>query len=93
MVLEIAQIDVKSGFESEFEAADENAVAIFWQSAGCRSMGMQRFIERPNRRRVMIEWETLEDSTVGFRRSAGLQEWRRRVGHCFDGPPAVAPMR
>jgi len=56
MVLEIAQIDVKSGLETEFEAAVEKAVEIFKQAKGCRSMDVQRSIERPNRYRVMLEW-------------------------------------
>jgi heme-degrading monooxygenase HmoA len=93
MVLEIAQIDVKPGLEAEFEAAVEKATPIFRQAKGCRSMDLQRSIERPNRYRVMLEWETLEDSTVSFQKSIGLQEWRKLVGHCFENPPMVEHMR
>jgi hypothetical protein len=41
----------------------------------------------------MLKWETLEDSTVSFQKSIGLQEWRKLVGHCFESPPIVEHMR
>lgn len=93
MVLEIAQIEVKPGMEAEFEAGVKQAVPIFRQAKGCHSMELQRSVEHPNRYRAMVEWETLEDSTVTFLNSAGLQEWRKLVGHCFERAPVVEHMR
>ena len=92
MVLEIAQIDVKFGSESEFEAAVATAVSLFKSAKGCRSMELQRSIEKPRRYRLFVEWETLEHHTVDFRASPHFQEWRSLVGHCFDGPPEVEHM-
>jgi heme-degrading monooxygenase HmoA len=93
MILEIAQIDVKAGQEPEFEAGVKEAAPIFRAAQGCRSFALQRSFEKPQRYRVMIEWEKLEDSTVGFQKSSGLQAWRKLVGHCFDGPPSVEHMQ
>jgi quinol monooxygenase YgiN len=89
MVLEIAQIDVKSGLEAEFEAGVAKAAPIFRRAKGCRGMELQRSIEKPNRYRLFVQWETLENHTVDFRGSPDFQEWRKLVGHCFASAPEV----
>jgi len=89
MVLEIAQIDVKPGMESEFEAGVKAAAPIFKRAKGCQSMQLQRSIEKPARYRLFVEWQTLQNHTVDFRGSPDFQEWRKLVGHCFAVPPDV----
>jgi quinol monooxygenase YgiN len=89
MVTEIAQIDVKPGMEAEFEAGVKSAAPVFKRAKGCRSMGLQRSIEKPVRYRLFVEWETIENHTVDFRGSADFQEWRKLVAHCFASPPEV----
>jgi quinol monooxygenase YgiN len=89
MVLEIAQIDVKPGMESEFEAGVKAAAPIFKRAKGCHSMELQRSIEKPARYRLFVEWQTIENHTVDFRGSPDFQEWRKLVGHCFAAPPEV----
>lgn len=93
MILEIAQIDVKPGLEAEFEANVAKAGPLFARAKGCRSMEMQRSIEKPERYRLFVIWETLEDHTVHFRGSDDFQEWRRLVRHCFATPPEVEHTR
>ena len=89
MITEIAQIDVKPGMEAEFEAGVKKAAPIFKRAKGCHGMELRRSIEKPSRYRVFIEWETVEDHTVGFRGSPDFQEWRKLVSHCFAAPPEV----
>ncbi len=89
MILEIAQIDVKPGLEAEFEAAVAKAAPLFKRAKGCRRMELQRSIEKPNRYRLFVGWETLENHTVDFRGSEDFQAWRKLVGHCFASPPEV----
>ena len=89
MVLEIAQIDVKPGMESDFEAGVAKAVPIFQRAKGCKAMELQRSVELPSRYRLLIRWDTLENHTVDFRGSADYQEWRKLVGHCFAEAPVV----
>lgn len=89
MVLEIAQIAVKPGLEAEFEAGVKKAVPIFQRAKGCGGVELQRSIEKPNRYRLFVRWETVENHTVDFRGSADFQAWRALVGHCFDGAPEV----
>ena len=89
MVLEIAQIDVKPGMEKDFEAGVKSAVPLFMRAKGCKSATLQRSHEMPQRYRLFLQWETLENHTVDFRGSADFQEWRKLVGHCFAAPPNV----
>lgn len=89
MILEIAQIDVKSGMEAEFEAGVANAAPLFKRAKGCIGMELQRSIEKPSRYRLFVQWQTLENHTVDFRGSEDFQEWRKLVGHCFEHPPEV----
>jgi heme-degrading monooxygenase HmoA len=89
MVLEIAQIAVKPGLEAEFEAGVKKAAPIFQRAKGCRGMELQRSVEKPNRYRLFVRWDSVEAHTVDFRGSADFQAWRALVGHCFDGAPEV----
>ena len=93
MILEIAQIDAKSGLEAEFEAGVAKAAPIFKRAKGCRAMELQRSIEKPSRYRLFVTWATLENHTVDFRESADFQEWRKLVGHTFESPPQVEHTR
>ena len=93
MVLEIAQVDVKPGQEAEFEAGVAKAAPLFKRAKGCKSLSLQRSVEKPSRYRLFIAWDTVEDHTVDFRGSADFQEWRKLVGHCFASPPEVEHVR
>lgn len=89
MILEIAQIDVKPGMEAEFERGVAKAEPLFRRAKGCTGMQLQRSAEKPQRYRLFVQWDTLENHTVDFRQSADFQSWRALVGHCFAGPPEV----
>ena len=89
MVLEIAQIDVKPGMESDFEKGVAEALALFRRAKGCESVKLERSIEKPQRYRLMIQWATLENHTVDFRGSEDFARWRGLVSHCFAGAPEV----
>ena len=73
MILEIAQIDVKQGMEEQFEAKVTEAVPLFQRAKGCRGMALHRSSEVPNRYRLFVDWERLENHTVDFRQSARSQ--------------------
>jgi len=87
--MEIAQIDVKPGMEAEFESGVKNAAPLFKRAKGCTGMALQKSHEKPQRYRLFVKWDTLENHTVDFRGSADFQEWRKLVGHCFASPPDV----
>ena len=89
MVLEIAQVDIKAGQDAEFEAGVAKAAQYFKRARGCKAMSLQRSVENPQRYRLFLTWDTVEDHTKGFYGSADWQEWRKPVAHTFAGPPVV----
>ena len=89
MVTEIAQIDVKPGMEAEFESGVQKAKPVFLRAKGCKGVTLHRSIEKPQRYRLLIQWDTLENHTVDFRGSEDFKVWRGHVGHCFATPPEV----
>ncbi len=93
MIMEIAQIDVKLGLDAQFEDGVRKAAPIFKRAKGCGGMTLQRSYEKPQRYRLFVQWETLENHTVDFRSSADFQEWRKLVGDCFASPPEVEHVR
>jgi heme-degrading monooxygenase HmoA len=93
MIYEIAEIEVKPGHETEFEANVAKAAPLFKRAKGCNGLELQRSIEKPSRYRLVVQWETVENHTVDFRGSSDFQEWRKLVGHCFAGTPVVEHTR
>jgi heme-degrading monooxygenase HmoA len=89
MFFEIAQIDVKEGTQAQFEAGVAKAKPLFLRAKGCHGMELQRSVEKPNRYRLVVKWQTLENHMVDFRESPDFAEWRALVGPYFDTPPAV----
>ena len=89
MVLEIADFAVLPGREDEFVAAVREALAYVTDTPGCRTARVTRGIESPSRFVLLIEWDSLEAHTVGFRESENFGRWRGVVGPFFDGAPRV----
>jgi heme-degrading monooxygenase HmoA len=89
MILEHALITVRPDSHQEFEAALARARQVIAGAPGFRSLRLSRGIETPDRYLLLVEWETLEDHTVGFRESDRFVEWRSHIGPFFDSPPEV----
>jgi heme-degrading monooxygenase HmoA len=90
MILEIADIHINAGQQTEFEAAVGQAMTtIFAKARGFRGHQIRHSIETPERYILLLSWDTLEDHTVGFRGSALFTEWRSLVSAHFAKPPYV----
>lgn len=89
MILEVAILDVIPGQENEFQAAFAKAAPIISSMPGYVSHQLQRCVEKQNRYILLVNWETLESHTVGFRGSEGYQEWRKLLHHFYDPFPMV----
>ena len=89
MVLEVAILDVKPGQTDEFEAAFKEAHATIIGMKGYQSHQLQRCVENTNRYILLVNWDTLEDHTVGFRGSEQYQQWRSLLHHFYDPFPTV----
>ncbi len=89
MILEVAILDIKPGKESDFESAFSRAQEIISSMPGYISHQLQHCLEKTNRYILLVNWETLEHHTVGFRESPQYQEWRSLLHHFYDPFPVV----
>ncbi|MDP9886993.1 antibiotic biosynthesis monooxygenase family protein [Pseudarthrobacter enclensis] len=89
MITEHAVLPVIPGQEEEFEAAFHQARTIIASMPGFISLSLSRSIESPNTYLLLVEWETLEDHTVGFRGSAEYQQWRDLLHRFYEPFPEV----
>jgi heme-degrading monooxygenase HmoA len=90
MILELADIRIKPGSGAAFEAASRQGLdTVLSRAAGFKSYQVRRCVESPHRYVLLIEWDTLEAHTVGFRQSPAHAEWRAMVGSFFEKPPFV----
>jgi heme-degrading monooxygenase HmoA len=56
---------------------------------GFRRLTLSRCLEDDGTYLLLVEWDALEDHTVGFRGSPEYQEWRRLLHHFYDPFPTV----
>ena len=72
-----------------FEEAFRLASSIISAMPGYISHQLQRCIELPDQYVLLVNWETLEAHTVGFRGSPEYQDWKRMLHHFYDPFPTV----
>lgn len=89
MVLEHVILPVIAGKEKEFEAAFEKARPIITSQKGLVDLTLRKCLEEPNKYLMLINWETLEDHTVGFRQGSDYNEWKMQLHHFYDPHPTV----
>jgi heme-degrading monooxygenase HmoA len=89
MILEVAILNVIPGREAEFEDAFRQAQRIISSMNGYRAHELRRCVETANRYILLVNWDRLEDHTIGFRGSSGYQEWKQLLHHFYDPFPAV----
>ncbi|MFJ1701903.1 antibiotic biosynthesis monooxygenase family protein [Kitasatospora sp. NPDC088346] len=87
MILESALLDVRPGQEEAFLTAFAQARPLISVQPGFRSLELRRCLDEGRRSRFLLQvgWETLEDHTEGFRRSAEYGRWRELL-HRFYAP-------
>lgn len=89
MILEVAMLEVLPQQTNEFEAAFAQAQQIISNMEGYVSHQLQQCIEQPNKYLLMVNWQTLEHHTQGFRQSAEYQQWKALLHHFYDPFPTV----
>jgi heme-degrading monooxygenase HmoA len=89
LILEHALLNVISGRETEFESAFREARKIIESMPGFISLRVARSLEVPGEYLLLVEWNTLEDHTIGFRQSAEYQQWRNLLHHFYEPFPVV----
>ncbi|HWZ35531.1 MAG TPA: antibiotic biosynthesis monooxygenase [Mucilaginibacter sp.] len=89
MILEAAILQVIPGKEVQFEQDFIIAGQYISAIKGYIKHSLSWCIGSPDKYILLVEWETLEDHTVGFRQSQQYQEWKKLLHHYYDPFPAV----
>lgn len=89
MILEAAVLQVRAGEEAEFEAAFASAQSIIAAMPGYVSHALHRCLETPGQYLLLVDWETVEHHTIGFRGSPEYQVWKSLLHHFYDPMPTV----
>ncbi|MET4703802.1 antibiotic biosynthesis monooxygenase [Frigoribacterium sp. UYMn621] len=89
VITEHSLLPVMPGREEEFEIAFAEAWGIITSMPGCRGLSLSRSIESPCTYLLLVDWERLEDHTIGFRQSEQYQTWRTLLHHFYEPFPLV----
>jgi heme-degrading monooxygenase HmoA len=89
MILEVAILQVKKGSILDFER-DFSIASPFIQSVpGYVSHSLRKCLEDENKYILLVNWEKLEDHTIGFRESEAYLEWKKLLHHYYNPFPIV----
>jgi heme-degrading monooxygenase HmoA len=89
VIREHALLPVIPGREADFERAFAEARSLISSTSGFRSLSLSRSVESPTTYLLLVEWDSLEDHTVGFRQSVAYQEWKVLLHHFYEPFPVV----
>jgi heme-degrading monooxygenase HmoA len=89
MILEAAILDVVPDREAEFETEFAKASPLIASMNGYISHQLQHCMENSSRYLLLVQWETLEAHTIGFRGSPEYQEWKKLLHHFYNPFPVV----
>jgi heme-degrading monooxygenase HmoA len=89
VIREHAILAIVPGREADFEIAFTQARPLISGMAGFQGMSLSRSIESPGTYLLLVEWNTLEDHTVGFRQSADYRQWKALLHHFYQPFPVV----
>lgn len=89
MILEAANLYVKEAETSQFEKDFEEAGQYISSINGYLRHSLHRCLEQHNKYLLLVEWQQLQDHTVGFRTSAAYHQWKALLHHYYDPFPVV----
>ncbi len=89
MILEVATLFIKKGESQLFEADFKIAIQFLCQISGYQSHSLQKCVEQDDKYILLVNWDKLEDHTIGFRQSPQYLEWKKLLHHYFIPSPIV----
>ncbi len=89
MILEVAILNVIEGKETEFEKDFETACKYISSIKGYKGLSLKKCLEEKNKYLLLVNWENLEDHTIGFRTSEQYVEWKKLLHHYYSPFPTV----
>jgi heme-degrading monooxygenase HmoA len=89
MILEIAILYIRNGQKESFERDFAIASKYISSIKGYINHNLQKCIEQENKYILLVNWEKIEDHTIGFRQSEVYQDWKNLLHHYYDPFPIV----
>jgi heme-degrading monooxygenase HmoA len=89
MILEVAILTIKKGLSNDFEVTFKVAEKIISSMKGYVSHQLKKCIEQENKYILLVNWKTIEDHEIGFRKSDKYQEWKALLHHFYEPFPTV----
>lgn len=89
MILEVAILNIKKGLSKDFEASFKKAESIISSKKGYVSHQLKKCIEQKDKYILLVNWETIEDHEIGFRKSDEYEQWKELLHHFYDPFPTV----
>lgn len=89
MILEVAILNIKNGLEASFERDFKKASSLISSMGGYHSHQLQKCIESENKYILLVQWQKLEDHTIGFRTSDKYLQWKALLHHYYEPFPVV----
>ena len=89
MILEAALLEVKEELASTFESDFKTASKYISSIDGYISHSLNKCIEHEHKYLLLVNWEQLEDHTIGFRESEAYLSWKEILHKYYDPFPVV----
>lgn len=93
MILEVATLNIKKGLSLGFETNFQKAESIISSMKGYISHELKQCIEQDDKYILLVNWETIEDHEIGFRKSEEYQQWKALLHHFYEPFPTVEHYR
>ncbi|GAA3635203.1 antibiotic biosynthesis monooxygenase family protein [Flavivirga jejuensis] len=89
MILEVAILNIKKGLSADFEKVFQEAQRIISSMKGYISHELKKCVEQEDKYILLVNWETIEDHEIGFRKSSEYQKWKALLHHFYEPFPIV----
>ncbi|TGV03568.1 antibiotic biosynthesis monooxygenase family protein [Flavivirga rizhaonensis] len=89
MILEVAILNIKKGLSVDFENSFQEAQNIISSMKGYISHELKKCVEQEDKYILLVNWETIEDHEIGFRKSNEYQTWKALLHHFYELFPIV----
>ena len=85
MIVEHAILNVKPLDDEAYQTALKQALPLIASTPGFIKLNVRPCLERAGCYLLLVEWEKLEDHTIGFRQSDRYLKWKELL-HPFYSP-------
>jgi heme-degrading monooxygenase HmoA len=89
MIKEVAVLNIKKRQSALFETAFNEAQLIISSMKGYIKHELLKCLEEEDKYLLIVEWQTTEDHTEGFRKSKDYMQWKNLLHHFYEPFPVV----